>query len=109
MSDLEDFLDGAFADSVDVIGAVSFHIEGMNTPDAPYSGVIDHHTRGQALHDEGGGLIANLAASIVAAKAQFPSKPPPNAQLTCQGVAYEIADIEDDAISYTFRLVNPVN
>jgi hypothetical protein len=105
MSELDDFMSGAFAEASAITGTVTFGIAGLF---GIFTGIIDRHASSQMLHEEGGGFVLKASATIVAGKSQFQVRPVKNAQVIVQGEAtkYEIDDIEDDSVAYTIRLRN---
>lgn len=107
MSELDDFMTAGLAEASTIIGKVSFTIAGVF---GVFYGTIDRHAASQTLHQEGAGFVLKSAATIVADRSQFQAKPANGAVLTVStGEAYEIGDVEDDTISYTFKLTNRVS
>lgn len=99
--DFDDFMDTAFETALGEIGADTFTIAGV---DGEFYGVISQTDGGEILAEEGGGVVAEYDATLVAALSQFGAEPKRGAHLTCKGRTYTIEKVDPDAIAYTFRL-----
>lgn len=100
MSELDDFMTGAFTEAMVIIGTVSFTIVGIT---GTFTGVLDQVAKDREKID--GGFLADHDATLSVQLSQFTSTvPAAGMDLAIGSDNYRIAETKEDSVAYTLAI-----